>query len=316
MSSTSLDRELRLREVLEQCCAKQAELDTAVNALHVARLRSQLSADTAQAMLTGHFWYKEYGLVQFGGHIEVVNVMGLLQEKALPLLERLSQLLQDKHYPVLSHNPYNHKLSDLQTKQVYGMEVASRVWTESVPAVVQANSTQSLREPGKAQSQDTGLEMSSGPSHPSQRHTLSSGLQSQESQTLKEQAKYISIPLISEEEWSRLLEQSPLFHMLKGVEHQMKTWANLVRGEQHEKSKTFVDVLDAQWECEGELIPLCASNLNPREHLVYQHGLFLMQTLNNLQLTPLVTLQITSSLPANNYINNAFRNSFFYQVFF
>lgn len=45
-----------------------------------------------------------------------------------------------------------------------------------------------------------------------------------------------------------------------------------------------MDVLDAQWECEGELIHLDPSVLNPREFLVYQHGLFLMHTMNNLKL--------------------------------
>ena len=45
-----------------------------------------------------------------------------------------------------------------------------------------------------------------------------------------------------------------------------------------------MDVLDAQWECEGELIPLDLSVLNPREFLVYQHGLFLMHTLDHLKL--------------------------------
>lgn len=45
-----------------------------------------------------------------------------------------------------------------------------------------------------------------------------------------------------------------------------------------------MDVLDAQWECEGELIPLDLSVLNPREFLVYQHGLFLIDTLHNLKL--------------------------------
>lgn len=125
----------------------------------------------------------------------------------------------------------------------------------------------------------------------------------------------ISIPLISEE-WSKLLEQSPLFHMLKGVELQMKAWARgtcLVRGDHSEKGKGFVDILDAQWECEGELIPSCPSTLNPREYLVYQHGLFLMHTLHNLKLTPVVSLQIAASLPYNNYVNNAFQKSFFYQ---
>lgn len=51
-----------------------------------------------------------------------------------------------------------------------------------------------------------------------------------------------------------------------------------------DRGKSFVDVLDAQWECEGELIPLDPSVLNPREFLVYQHGLFLMHTLRNLKL--------------------------------
>lgn len=51
-----------------------------------------------------------------------------------------------------------------------------------------------------------------------------------------------------------------------------------------DRGKGFVDVLDAQWECEGELIPLDLSVLNPREFLVYQHGLFLMHTLHNLKL--------------------------------
>lgn len=42
------DKDLRLKELWEQCCSKQAELDAAVNALHVARLLSQLCANTAQ----------------------------------------------------------------------------------------------------------------------------------------------------------------------------------------------------------------------------------------------------------------------------
>lgn len=51
-----------------------------------------------------------------------------------------------------------------------------------------------------------------------------------------------------------------------------------------DRGKGFIDILDAQWECEGELIPLNLSVLNPREFLVYQHGLFLMHTLHNLKL--------------------------------
>lgn len=45
-----------------------------------------------------------------------------------------------------------------------------------------------------------------------------------------------------------------------------------------------MDVLDAQWQCEGELIPLALSDLSPRESLVYQHGVFLIKAMNRLTL--------------------------------
>lgn len=63
-----------------------------------------------------------------------------------------------------------------------------------------------------------------------------------------------------------------------------------------------MDVLDAQWECEGELIPLDPSALNPREFLVYQHGLFLMHTMNNLKLVGAkVSLLLSTLLPVHIY---------------
>lgn len=57
-----------------------------------------------------------------------------------------------------------------------------------------------------------------------------------------------------------------------------------------------MDVLDAQWECEGELIPLDPAVLNPREFLVYQHGIFLMHTLNNLKLVGVKVILLFSTL--------------------
>ncbi|GAA6228396.1 uncharacterized protein LOC111665042 [Lates japonicus] len=314
----TMDRELRQRELWEQCCSRQTELEAALIALHFVRHLSQLHADTAQAVLCGNFWYKEYGLVQCCKQRQSVKVTGLLQQKALPLLERLNQLLEDKQPASFSPNTCNQHISGLSTKQAYGLEIASRVWTASVP-VVKGISTQSLREPvNLAQSQDTGLQASSAPTHNSQRHIASSGIHSQESQPVKESAQptIISVPTIPEEEWTKLLELSPLFQLLKVVELQLKDWAcgaGLLRGELADRGNSFADVLDAQWECEGELIPLDLSVLNPREFLVYQHGLFLMQTLHNLKLTPVISLQIAASLPNNNYMNNAFRNSFFYQ---
>ncbi|XP_034723644.1 uncharacterized protein si:dkey-103g5.4 [Etheostoma cragini] len=311
----TMDRELRQRELWEQCCSIQTELEAALNALHFARHLSQLRADTAQAVLCGRFWYKEYGLVQCSGHKPTVEVWGFLQKMALPLLERLNQLLEGKQPASFSPNISNQHISGLSTKQADGLEIASRVWTASVP-VVKGISTQSLREPvNLVQSQDTGLQAISAPTHNSQRHTASTGIHSQESQPAQP-THSISLPTIPEEEWAKLLELSPLFQLLKGMEVQLKGWAcgaGLLRGELEDRCKGFVDILDAQWECEGELIPLDLSLLNPREFLVYQHGLFLMHTLQNLKLTPAISLQIASSLPNNNYFNNVFRNSFFYQ---
>ncbi|XP_039987565.1 uncharacterized protein si:dkey-103g5.4 isoform X3 [Xiphias gladius] len=245
----AMDRELRQKELWEQCCSRQTELEAALIALHFVRHLSQLCADTAQALLCGNFWYKEYGLAQSCGQRPTVKVMGLLQQKALPLLERLNQLLEDKQAAIISPNICNQHIS------------------ESQPMKESAQTTQ------------------------------------------------ISIPRIPEE-WTKLLELSPLFQLLKVVELQLKGWvcgAGLPIGEPTDRGKSFVDVLDAQWDCEGELIPLDLSVLNPREFLVYQHGLFLMHTLHNLKLTPAISLQIAACLPNNNYFNNAFRNSFFYQ---
>ncbi|XP_039478312.1 uncharacterized protein si:dkey-103g5.4 [Oreochromis aureus] len=312
------DRELRQRELVEQCCSRQTELEAALNPLHFIRHLSLLRADTAQAVLCGKFWFKEYGLVQYSGYKQNVKIMGLLQQKALPLLERLNQLLEEKQPAGFSSNTCNQHISGLSTKQAYGLESASRVWTASVP-VVKGISTQSFRETVNiAQSQDTGLQASSAVTHNSQRHTGSSGIQSQESQHMKEstQSTHIAIPTVPDEEWTRLLELSPLFQLLKGVELQLKGWASkagLLAGELANRGKGFVDVLDAQWQCEGELIPLELSVLKPREFLVYQHGLFLMHTLHKLKLTPVVSIEIASSLPNNTYFNNVFRNSFFYQ---
>nr|XP_019943768.1 PREDICTED: uncharacterized protein LOC109630189 [Paralichthys olivaceus] len=313
----AVDRELRQSELWEQCCSRQTELEAVLVALHFTRQRSQLRADTAQAVLCGNFWYKDYGLVQCSRRRQT-KVMGLLQQKALPLLERLNQLLEGKQSASLSPNTCNRHVSGLSVKPAYGLEIASRVWTASVP-VVKGISTQSLREPvNGAQSQDNGLQAGSTPTHNSQTHTACSGIQSQDNQPVKESAQptHITVPTVPEEEWTRLLELSPLFQLLKVVELQLRGWAcgrGLLRGELSDRGNSFVDILDAQWECEGELIPVDPSVLNPREFLVYQHGLFLMQTLHSLQLTPAISLQITASLPNNNYFNNAFRNSFFYQ---
>ena len=70
-----------------------------------------------------------------------------------------------------------------------------------------------------------------------------------------------------------------------------------------DRAKCFIDVLDAQWECEGELIPLDTSVLNPREFLVYQHGLFLTHTLHSLKLVGAAASLLFSTLLLIHFLN-------------
>ncbi|KAM6973001.1 uncharacterized protein FYW47_003095 [Aplochiton taeniatus] len=278
-----------------------------MTALHCVRLTSQITAETAHAVLSGSFWYRDYGLSQSSGPGDSVRMVGLLQQRALPLLERLAQLLELQPSLSPSTCPPQH-ISDLSSKQMYSIETCSRVWTASVP-VVKGISTQSLREPIKTQN----LEVASA--------ALANG--EAESPPIKEPVNPtdICVPTLSEGEWEKLLELSPLFQLLKGVEQQLRGGAEeaglLKRARPSvgpaDKGNCYVDVLDAQWVCEGELTPVSPKVLDPQEMLVYQHGLHILETLHALQLTPMISLQVASSLPTNNYYNNTFRNSFFYQ---
>ncbi|XP_061637981.1 uncharacterized protein si:dkey-103g5.4 isoform X4 [Phyllopteryx taeniolatus] len=239
-SAHVMDREARLGEIWERCSSRLSDLDVALIKLHFVRHLSNLRGDTAQAVLCGNFWYREYGLIRFCQPRPTGNIVSLLQWKILPLLERMNQqFVGDKQQVTLKANT-SHQCT-------FGTDL----------------------QPDRAGAQ------------PSK----------------------IAVPTIPEDEWTTLLEVSPLFQVLKGVEQELKD----------KSANSFVDVLECQWKCEGELIPLNPSGLNPREFLVYQHGLFLIHTLHGLQLTPTVSLQLAASLPNNNYHNNAFRNSFFYQ---
>ncbi|XP_075892174.1 uncharacterized protein LOC142895202 [Nelusetta ayraudi] len=192
-------RGLRQTGCWEAWFSWRADVEAALNALDCARQVCQVGAEAAQAILSGNFWHKEYGLLQRCTHRPAVKVTALLQQLALPLLEKLNTLLEDKQPAGLSTSTCRQSVSA----------------TQSAPDRARGN--------------------------------------------------------------------------------------------------TSMDVLDAQWECEGELIPLALSDLNPRETLVYQHGLFLIEAMNRLTLAPAVSLQIAAALPHNNYSDNAFRNSFFYQ---
>ncbi|XP_049582911.1 uncharacterized protein si:dkey-103g5.4 isoform X1 [Syngnathus scovelli] len=257
------DREPTLGEMWEQCSSRLSDLDVALIKLQFVRHLSKLRADTAQEVLRGKFWYKEYGLIRLCRPRPTGNVMSLLQRKILPLLDRMNQQFAVDKQQVNS-NPNLSRQNDFGTnQQPDGACVPpSHITVPTIPG----NPVLILK--------------------------------------MLDLCRIIRLLLsFSEEAWTKLLQISPLFQLLKGVEQGLKD----------KSGERFLDELECQWECEGELIPLEPSSLNPKEFLVYQHGLFLMHTLHAQKLTPTVSLQIAARLPSNNYHNNTFRNSFFYR---
>ncbi|XP_066498957.1 uncharacterized protein si:dkey-103g5.4 [Hoplias malabaricus] len=104
--------------------------------------------------------------------------------------------------------------------------------------------------------------------------------------------------------------------MIKELEQKIRKRAldaGLLNSSQSGSGRPFIDFLDAQWECEGDLVQVSADTLNPREFLIFQHGQLLLQLLHSHKVAPAVKLQLAASLPANDYHCNAFRNSFYYQ---
>ncbi|KAJ8368257.1 hypothetical protein SKAU_G00082850 [Synaphobranchus kaupii] len=309
----------RFRELWDELNSRQAELEAALTAQLCLREHCQLRADTAQAVLLGSFWYKDFGLPELRGCRNPDKAMRVTQHRVLSVLKRLIQLLEENKQRDISLSTHCWPSSGASAKQTFGLEADSQAWTTSVPAV-KGTSAQSEEDPGGGvQSQDPGG--STGPSAPqaspphTQRTTAPSRVHPKDTQ-LQELSQYISVPILTEEEWDGLLELSPLFQVLRQVELQLRgraKEAGLLKVGAHGRGRPFLDLLDAQLECEGELIPLDLRTLSPREVMVYQHGLFLLQAVHAHSQTPNVTLQVATSLPTNNYHHNAFRNSFFYQ---
>ncbi|XP_067306926.1 uncharacterized protein si:dkey-103g5.4 isoform X3 [Pseudorasbora parva] len=314
-----LGEKLREQELWEQLMQRQAELDAVLSSLHCARLVSQLRADTAESLLSGTFWFKDFGVLVPKGVRNPLKVIAMTQQKILPRLEQLIQLLEESKALGPSTSTQRQQSSG---KRAFDPESTSRAWTESA-SVVKGVSTQSFKDQLKtlSASEQNATVPSLSLSNPSytqksQEKTLLN--HSQDVQSLQEPglSTHISIPKLAEEEWSRLVALSPLFQLMKEVEQQLRDSArdrDLLQIQPLGVGRSFVDFMDAQWECEGELIPVSSKILNPRELLLYQHGQFLLQHLHLHNMIPAVTLQLASSLPFNDYNNNAFRNSFYYQ---
>ncbi|KAI4904544.1 hypothetical protein NFI96_029605 [Prochilodus magdalenae] len=312
------DEKTRQKELWEQLRQRHAELDVALSSLHWTRELGQLHADTAQAMLSGSFWYRDYCLMQPRSGRSALKAAIMTQHKILPQLERLIQLLEDGKLLSPSASAQRQQSCELSTKQTFDRDTCSRAWTVSVPAA-KAVSTQSLKDHEKAVAVSEQNSSKKPFSSTSTQRGQDSGLaESQDSPPLREPEfpLHITVPRLAGEDWTGLLELSPLFQLIKEVDQQIRNRAwkvGLLSSNQPGSGRPFIDFLDAQWECEGDLVQVSTDTLNPREVLIYQHGQLLLQLLHTHKVAPAVQLQLASSLPANDYHCNAFRNSFYYQ---
>jgi len=117
---------------------------------------------------------------------------------------------------------------------------------------------------------------------------------------------------VGEQDWMKMLTASPLFKAVNDIEEMIKDGVG-PQGCIGAKGRPYIDIKDAQWSCQDELIPVDINELTPMQFVVYRFGVFIIQLLQEIMEVPEVTLLIASSLPPNNYAKNAFRNSFFYE---
>ncbi|XP_041924787.1 uncharacterized protein si:dkey-103g5.4 [Alosa sapidissima] len=292
------------REVWEQLSSRQSHLEAAFVSVLCVRELCQIRAEIAQAMMSGSFWYSDMSLLQPTAPPNPLRALSLTQLKILPRLERLLQHIEDTN---------SQHSSGLSVKQTLGIESSSREWTASVSAV-KGVSPQSLKEqlkPRPSEEQDGPLAKEPQDKSPTNYNT---DLLAMRGST---PSGPISIPVLTEAEWVHVLELSPLFQLLCGLEQQLRCRAKemgLFKGHGTNRGRSYLDFLDAQWECEGQLEAVSQESLNTREFLIYQHGHFLLHMLHSQKVVPLVKLQIASKLPHNDYLQNAFRNSFSYQA--
>lgn len=115
---------------------------------------------------------------------------------------------------------------------------------------------------------------------------------------------------------ARAFESSPLLQHLKLIDDQLRVRAEkagLLPNKVLKKGPCYQDAFDAQLPCKKDLILIDPQNLFPREFVIYQFGIELLQLLKCQMNAPEIRLCVASCLPENDYQGNAFSNSFFYQ---
>jgi len=105
--------------------------------------------------VSGTFWFKDFGVLKPKGVRNPLKVIAMTQQKIIPRLERLIQLLEENKAlgqstgaqssgTISSFMPYYRKVNHVfvsvvktisKGKQAFGRESVSRAWTESVSVI-------------------------------------------------------------------------------------------------------------------------------------------------------------------------------------
>ncbi|KAK1786518.1 hypothetical protein P4O66_017646 [Electrophorus voltai] len=306
-----------------------SDLDAGLASVRCARDLSQLSADTAQAVLSGSSWYRDYGLAQPQGE-EPVERNGPDSAQSPSTAGASGSTPGGRQAPgcvgwipappVLGYSALNRSLSaerDVgvslwiyptfpplpQTRLCRGCLSGTPALERRLPLAQRLKVFISVKD--SAMSEQTGLKLPSSSLSPAERGPAGNLTHGQDCHHGDAGG-----------DWAGLLELSPVFQLIKGVEQQLRDHAQnagLLDGMPPGSGRPFMDFLDAQWECEGPLVRVTPGALTPRELHNYQHGRLLLQLLHARKVAPAMTLLLASSLPTNDYYCNAFRNSFYYQ---
>ncbi|XP_067940386.1 myosin-2 heavy chain-like [Watersipora subatra] len=120
---------------------------------------------------------------------------------------------------------------------------------------------------------------------------------------------------VSEKDYISMLMSSPLFQQVEELQSMLDKQSGVtsshVTGGDY--SVPYLDVKDAQWKCEGELVPVDIRDITASQFVIYRFGVFVAKLMEELTGVQPVSILLASKLPHNNYTRNAYRHSFYFE---
>ncbi|KAL0487693.1 hypothetical protein AKO1_000181 [Acrasis kona] len=110
----------------------------------------------------------------------------------------------------------------------------------------------------------------------------------------------------NDKDWLDRLIKSPLYAKLNRIEKMLKNLNGDVG------AAVYRDDKDQEYECEGVLTERKPNELGPIPFVVFKFGDFVIKLLDSKFKLPQVQIMPAASLPKNDYVKNAYRNSIYY----